>query len=180
MIPGPEERPTATGPKIRITVYKDSDHAHDVLTRRSVTGVLLFLNNTPVRWISKRQKTVETSTYGAELVAVRITTDLILEYWYSLRMMGCEPDGPALLLHDNNSVVLNYTMPNSVLKKKCSVCAYHRVREAVAGGMMKFTHIPSTMNYADILTNPMSGTQLQDLVSPLLLRVPMDLSLIHI
>ena len=72
--------PDMKGKRIRITVYKDADHAHDVVTRRSVTGVLLFLNNTPVKWVSQRQKTVETSTYGSELVAARVATELILEY----------------------------------------------------------------------------------------------------
>ena len=80
MIPDASERPVPLGPKVRITVYKDADHAHDLVTRRSVTGVLLFLNNTPVKWISKRQKTVETSTYGSELVAGKVATELILEY----------------------------------------------------------------------------------------------------
>src|SRR5210317_736063 len=54
---------TPLGDKIRITAYTDSDHAHDVVTRQSVTGVLLFLNNAPVKAVSQRQKTVETSTY---------------------------------------------------------------------------------------------------------------------
>ena len=174
MIPGPEERPEPKGPKVRITVYKDADHAHDVVTRRSVSGVLLFLNNTPVKWVTKRQKTVETSTYGAELVAAKIATELILEYRYALRMMGAEPDGPALLLGDNNSVVLNCTMPSSVLKKKASACSYHRVREAIASGVMKFAHITSDMNYADILTKPVPGPQFRELVRPLLFRVPKD------
>ena len=89
--------------------------------------MLLFLNNTPVKWISQRQKTVETSTYGSELVSARVTTELILEYRNTLRMMGVEPDEPGLLLGDNNSIVLNCTMPNSVLKKKDAVCNYHRV-----------------------------------------------------
>ena len=44
-----------------MTVYVDADHAHDLVTRRSITGILVMLNNTPVRWVSKRQKTVETS-----------------------------------------------------------------------------------------------------------------------
>ena len=57
------------GRKARITAYVGADHAHDQVTRRSVTGILVFLNNTPIRWISKRQKTVESSTYGSELVA---------------------------------------------------------------------------------------------------------------
>src|SRR5210317_900326 len=66
--------PKPLGNKIRITVYTDSDHAHDAVTRRSVTGVLLFLNNTPVKAISQRQKTVETFTYGSELVTTGMAT----------------------------------------------------------------------------------------------------------
>jgi hypothetical protein len=48
-----------------MTVYVDADDAHDLVTRRSITGILVMLNNTPLRWISKSQKTVETSTYGS-------------------------------------------------------------------------------------------------------------------
>ena len=48
-VPTPDQLPEPLGPKVRITAYKDADHAHDVVTRRSVTGVLLFLNNTPVK-----------------------------------------------------------------------------------------------------------------------------------
>ena len=36
----------------------------------------------------KRTKTVETSTYGSELVAAKTAVELILEYRYILRMMG--------------------------------------------------------------------------------------------
>ena len=64
--------PTPKGKTVQITTYVDADHAHDQVTRRSVTGILLFVNNTPTKWYSKRQNTVETSTYGAELVALRI------------------------------------------------------------------------------------------------------------
>jgi hypothetical protein len=47
-----------------MTVYVDADHACDIVIRRSITEILVMLNNTPIRWISKRQKTVETSAYG--------------------------------------------------------------------------------------------------------------------
>jgi hypothetical protein len=65
-----------------MTVYVD---AHDLVTRRSITGILVMLNYMPIRLISKLQKTVETSTYGSELVASRVATELILEVWYMLR-----------------------------------------------------------------------------------------------
>jgi hypothetical protein len=29
------------GPRVRMTVYVDADHAHDLVTRRSITGILV-------------------------------------------------------------------------------------------------------------------------------------------
>ena len=95
-----------------------------------------------------------------------------MEYHFLLRAMGIEPDGPALMLGDNNSVVLNCTMPSSVLKKKHNAVAYHRVRKAIAAGIVNFAHIPSEMNYADILTKPLDSTSFHRLVKKLLFRVP--------
>src|SRR5210317_1427787 len=141
-MPATDMLPKPLGKKIQITAYTDSDHAHDVVTRRSVTGVLLFLNNTSVKAIFQRQKTVETFTYGSELVATSVATKLILEYRNTLHLMGVEPDGPALLLGDNKSVVLNCTMPHALLKKKHAACNYHRVRETITGGAMVFSHNP--------------------------------------
>jgi hypothetical protein len=54
------------------------------LLEESVTGIILLVNNTPLVWISKRQKTVESSTYGSELVAARVAIDLIIEMRYKL------------------------------------------------------------------------------------------------
>jgi hypothetical protein len=75
----PKDLPPEKGPRVRMTVYVDAHHAHDLVTRRSITGILVMLNNTPIRWISKRQKTVETSTYGSELVASRVATESVLK-----------------------------------------------------------------------------------------------------
>jgi hypothetical protein len=87
------------GPRVRMTVYVDADHAHDLVTRRFITGILVMLNNTPIRW--KRQKTLETSNYGSELVASRIATELSLEVRYILRSLGVALNRPALMLGDN-------------------------------------------------------------------------------
>jgi hypothetical protein len=84
----PKDLPPEKGPRVRMTVYVDADHAHDLVTRRSTTGILFMLNNTPIRWVSKRQKTVEASTYGSELVASWVATELILKIRYMLRSLG--------------------------------------------------------------------------------------------
>jgi hypothetical protein len=45
----PKDLPTEKGPRVRMNVYVDDDHAHDLFTTRSITGILVMLNNTPIR-----------------------------------------------------------------------------------------------------------------------------------
>jgi hypothetical protein len=40
--------PVSKGPKVTITDYVNADHAHYLVTRRSVIGFLILLNDTPV------------------------------------------------------------------------------------------------------------------------------------
>ena len=60
----PSDRPEVPpdSKRVQITIFVDADHAHCEVTRRSVTGIVGFVNSTPVKWYSKIQKTVETST----------------------------------------------------------------------------------------------------------------------
>ena len=69
------------------------------------------MNNTVVKTFSKCQTTVESSTYGSELVAARLATDQAVELIYTLQMIGVPIDGSALTLGDNKSVVINTTIP---------------------------------------------------------------------
>jgi hypothetical protein len=148
------------------------DHAHDLVTRRSITGILFMLNNIPIRWISKRQKTVEISTYGSELVAPRIATELIIEIRYMLRSLGVTLDGTALILGDNMSVVLNTIVPPSVLKKKHTAIAYHCVREAIAEKVMRFAYIKSEENVSDVLIKALSNEKFHYLIKSWLFCAP--------
>jgi hypothetical protein len=167
-----KDLPPEKGPRLRMTVYVDADHSHDLVIRRSITGILVMLNNTPIRWVSKRQKTVETSTYGSELVASRITTEIILEVRYMLRTLGVALDGPALMLGDNMSVVLNTTFPSSMLKKKHNAIVYYQVREAIAARIMRFAYIKSEENVGDVLTKCLSIEKFHYLMKRWLFSVP--------
>ena len=127
----------------------------------------MLINNTPIQWVSKRQPTVETSTYGSELIATRIAIDMITEMRYKLRMLGVPLKGSSLLLGDNMSVVLNTTIPASPLKKKHLACAYHQIREAIAGGIIEYAHIESKENVVDLFTKTVGTNLFQDLVDRL-------------
>ena len=86
------------GPKAKITIWVDEDHAHDQVTRRSVSGIVIMINRMIWKTISKRQKTVETSTYGSELVASRMTVEQGIALRYTLRMLGVGLEGSILTL----------------------------------------------------------------------------------
>ena len=46
------------GPVLQTTILVDTDHAHDQLTRRSLTGMIGYVGSTPVTWGSKRQGSI--------------------------------------------------------------------------------------------------------------------------
>ena len=168
----PPDMPVPKGPSCKMTIFVDADHARDQITRRSVTGIAVFINNTLIKTYSKRQTTVESSTYGSELVAARIATDMAVELRYTLRMLGIPVEGPTHIFGDNKAVIINTTLPSSILKKKHNAIAYHRVREAIAGNIIHFQHIPSQTNIADILTKPLGSQAFHSLIKPTLFRNP--------
>ena len=48
----PPDAPEPLGRSVQMTAFVDADHAGDLATRRSRTGVLIFLNRAPVNWYS--------------------------------------------------------------------------------------------------------------------------------
>jgi len=168
----PYDKPHPTGNLATLTCYVDADHARDKVTCRSVTGIILLLNNTPIIWVSKRQKTVETSTYGSELIAAWIAVDLLIEMHYKLRMLGVLLEDRSVLVGDNMAVVINTTLPSSSLKKKHQACNYHRVHEAIAAGFIIFGYIETKINLADVCTKPLAAPLFHSLLKEYLFRHP--------
>jgi hypothetical protein len=68
--------------------YFDANLFHDMVTGRSVTAILHFLNQTPMDWYSKKQATVETATFGSEFIAARTTIDQIVDLRTTLCYLG--------------------------------------------------------------------------------------------
>ena len=151
----PGDAPEPRGNVVTTHCFVDADHAGNRVTRRSQTGILIFVNRAPIIWYSKRQNTVETSTFGSEFVALKISVELIEALRYKLRMFGIPIDGPTNVFCDNEAVTKNTIHPESTLKKKHNAIAYHRAREAVAAGMIRVTKEDGKTNLADVLTKPL-------------------------
>jgi len=121
------------GNPVNTTCFVDANRAGSLVTRRSQTGILIFVTKSPIVWYSKRQNTVETSTFGGEFVAMRQATELIEALRYKLRMFGIPINGPTKVYGDNHGAGISHSsIRTSALTKKCNVICNHCVREAVA------------------------------------------------
>ena len=87
---------------------------------------------------------------------------------YTMRMLGVPLDGPTWLFGDNQAVVNSATIPHSTLSKRWNAISYHRCREAVAAGVIRFDHISGKDNPADILTKPLPYFTAKTHVEPLM------------
>ena len=160
----PPNAPTPRGLPVQINTFVDASHARNKLNRQSHSGILIYLNRSPIIWYFKSQKTIETSTFGSEFVALRIATKLIKGLHYKLHMLGILLDGPANVLIDNDTGIKNSTIPSSVLQKKHNAICYHFVREAVAANVMRIAYIPSSENLAGMFTKFLGATKLKSFI----------------
>jgi hypothetical protein len=160
--------PEARGNFVVMSCFEDADHAGDVVTRRSHTGIIIFVNKAPILWYSKKQNTVESSTFGSEMIAMKTAVELIEGLRYKLCMMGFPIDGPCNVFCDNQAVVQNTSRPDSQLKKKHLSVAYHRNREAQAAGTIRISKEGTLTNLSDILTKPMPSTKMKSLLRHIL------------
>mmetsp|Transcript_30594 Transcript_30594/g.40655 ORF Transcript_30594/g.40655 Transcript_30594/m.40655 type:complete len:148 (-) Transcript_30594:278-721(-) len=128
-----------------MSVNVDSNHAGDCVTRRSRPGYIVYLNNAPIYWYSKKQGGIETSSFDAEFIALKQCMEYIRGLRYKLRMMGMPVEGPAFIFGDNQSVLANSSKPG------------YLVREGTAADEWCITCINTNDNVADLLTKPLGG-----------------------
>ena len=148
-----------------MTCFVYASHAGDHATRRSHTGFIIYLNNAPIIWYLKKQNTVETSTFGAELVAMRAAMESVRALRIELKYLGIPIAGPTFLLGDNKSVVTSTSNAESTLNKKHQSICWHAVCEAAAQGWLKIGWEPLETNIADIFTKALDSPKRRSLLN---------------
>jgi hypothetical protein len=162
--------PKPLGNPVLMTCFVDANHAGDKVTRRSQTGFIIYLNNAPIDWFSKKQNTCESSTFGSEFVAMRIATERIKALRYKLRMFGIPIEGATNVLGDNESVVNSASKREARLNKKHNAICFHTVREASAANWIQVGWEPTASNIADIFTKMLDTEQRRKLLSRIFVK----------
>ena len=164
----PLDIPTPRGKRVIHTAFVDANLLHDLLSGKAVSGMLHMLNKTPVDWYAKLQSTVETATFGSEYVAARTCTNQTTDLRNTLRYLGVPIEGPSFMFGDDESVVNTASVPHSKLGKRHNILSYHRTREAIAAGMIRFHWLQGSKNPADVLSKHWDYASVWDQLRPLL------------
>ena len=165
----PPNQPQERGTGFVFRAKVDADHASNTVTRRSRTGFVVYLNSSLIYWFSKKQTSVESSSFGSKFCALKTCCEYIRGLRYKLRMMGIPVIGPAYVSGDNQSVLVNSSVPESQLKKKSQSIAYHFIREGAARDEWRTSYVNTHDNEADLLTKLLpSGAKREDFVKRLL------------
>jgi hypothetical protein len=90
----------------------------DMLTGRSVTGILHLCNQTQIDWYSKRKSTVETATFGSEFMAARIAVDQIIDLGTTLWYLGVPVNHKSYMFGDNQVVIMNEQLNSACITEQ--------------------------------------------------------------
>jgi hypothetical protein len=149
----PTDIPEPKGKYITMSHYFDAKLYHDMVTGRSITAILHFLNQTPMDWYSKKQATVETATFGSEFIAARTTTiNQIVDLQMTLCYLGIPIREKSYVLGDNKTVINASSTLQAKLHKRHNTLSFHHVREAVASKYVTIFHLLGEYNPVDILS----------------------------
>ena len=89
------------GNKVNINIFFDSDHTVNWMIRWTHTGIILYIYMAPAVLYSKRQNTIDSSTFGSELISLWTAFDMIEKIICKLRLMRVSVEGLASVFCDN-------------------------------------------------------------------------------
>ena len=73
----PLRAPDSLRKSVIIRVYADANQEGNILNMRSQIDIPIYVNNAPIIWFSKQKNSVESSSFGSELISLRIATEMM-------------------------------------------------------------------------------------------------------
>ncbi|KAK1648574.1 hypothetical protein QYE76_066379 [Lolium multiflorum] len=164
-------------PSTTLTAYSDADWAGCPDTRRSTSGYCIYLGDNLVSWSSKRQATVSRSSAEAEYRAVAHavaeccwTRQLLQELHQPLR-------AATIVFCDNVSAVYMSSNPVQHSRTKHIEIDIHFVREKVSLGQIRVLHVPSSQQFADIMTKGLPSQLFLDFRGDMMMNNNLNMNL---
>ena len=154
------------GQSLQLKVYVDSDHGGNLDDRKSVSGYIIYLGNTPIIWRSRRQKgKPATSSCEAEYIALSASINEVVWIIAFLGELGFTVPLPIPIYCDNHSANDLAHNPVHHDRTKHIDIRYHRIREFIFDGTVEIFYVKSVDNPADIFTKSVTVGVFKRLIS---------------
>jgi hypothetical protein len=161
-----------TGLVQSLTAYSDADWAGCPDSRRSTSSFCVFLGDNLISWSSKRQTTVSRSSAEAEYRAVAHAVAECCWIRQLLQELHVPLTSATVVFCDNVSAVYMTANPVHHRRTKHIEIDIHFVREKVALGQFRVLHVPSSHQFADIMTKGLPVQLFTEFRSSLCVRSP--------
>ena len=138
----PHDVPIALGSPVIMIHYVDANLYRNILTGRSVTGILHFLNKIHIDLFSNKQATSETAIYGSGFIVARTCVEQIIDLRTTLKYLSVRIIVSSYIFGDNESVVLTSMRFTNKLHKRLTVLSFHQVRDSITAGIYIFHYLP--------------------------------------
>ena len=134
--------------------FCDADFSQNKYDRKSFSGFISLFAGGAVVWSCRKQTSVSMSTVVAEYLAMSSAIPEVLWFNRTLIEMGFDnyaPKPPTLLV--DNSGAMFVAKSRSISRKTKRIDErHHYIRDEFQKGNIRFAHISSSENVADILT----------------------------
>ncbi|CAH9084778.1 unnamed protein product [Cuscuta epithymum] len=138
--------------ELSLTGWCNSDWDACPLTRRSLSGWLVFLGHSPISWKTKKQSTVSHSSAEAEYRAMAPATCELKCLKTLLLSLGINRDKAIPLFCDSQSALHIARNPVFHERSKHIEVDCHFTRDAVKSELIAPSYVPTTVQLADIFT----------------------------
>ena len=130
----------------------------NLVTLRSITGLVFMFCGGPLAYKSKIQSTVSTSSTEAEFLAA-VHAAKIAKYLRSiLSELGYPQIGPTTLFEDNAAAILMVNASRPTPRARHIDIQHFALQEWKAANEIVLSHIPGVVNSADSLTKSLGST----------------------